>query len=516
MREVSAGLLVTVAAVPLAIGLADVAGVPPVAGLLTCIWPLVVFALLGSSPHLKLGMDASSALLIAATVPALVAGSPDEYVAVAAGLTLLSGGLILAAGVLRVGVVADLLSLPVLVGYTAGIAISVMISQLPRMLGYDATGGNDVQLLANTLGELGSAHGPTVATAAVSFAALVALRRALPAVPAGAVVLVVGIALSSLLDLAGRGVATVGTLPSGLPAPSIPGASAATWGELIVPAVGVAIVIAADSMITSRSFATRLHYHLDTNRDLVGLGAANVASALTGGVAASASYSRTAIAERNGSRSQLAGVVAAGFMALVLLVLTGALAPTPLALLSAVVVDALVRLADPRAFAGLARVRRVEVGIAVLTTTGVLVVGLLPTILVAVGCVLLLALSDLVRAWRGGREEPRHPRLGRFVPDDGVGPALRCAWHGPLVFLNVERFRRSVLDVTLRTPDLRTFVLDAGDVTMLDATAAGMLAELETAMRDRGIGLTVDGLAEPFARRLAASRVSDRRAGDAR
>lgn len=514
-KELSAAALITATAVPLSIGLAAVAGVPPVAGLLTCVWPLVLFALLGSSPHLKVGLDASSAALIAATVPAMVAGNPDRYLPLAAVMTAMTGLIIVIAGLLRLGILADLLALPVLVGYTAGIAISVIISQLPRMLGYPATGTNDITFLADVMANLSATHVATALLAVGSLVAIALLRRLFPALPAGAVVLVAGIVLSWAVDLDALGVATVGAIPSGLPLPSIPQASAAEWLDLLGPAAGVALVIAADSVITSGSFAARLGYHVDASKDLRGLGAANLASSVTGGVIASASYTRTAIAERSGSRSQVSGVLAALFMAVVLLALTGVLAEVPLAVLAAVVVDAVARLIDPRDVARLARVRRPEAVIALLTAIGVLVIGLLPTIVLAIACSLLLALGDLASAWKRHAEKPGHPRFGRFEAGERtVGSVRRFAWHGPLLFLNAGRFRQHVIEVAVNDDaEFTTLVMDAHDVTMLDATAAAALAELEAELATRATTFVAEGLSPDFSRRLTFSRSGRTKSG---
>lgn len=511
-KEASAGALVTVTAIPLAIGLAAVAGVPPVAGLLTCVWPLVLFALLGSSPHLKVGLDASSAAMIAATIPIVVVAGAEHYVSLAAALTALTGLIVLGAGLLRLGVLADLLALPVLVGYTAGIAISVIIGQLPRMLGYSASGeaDNDIDFAVKMLSNLDNISATTALVTVASLVLIWLLRRHLRLIPAAAVVLVLGITASWLFDLAAHGVATVGVIPSGIPAPSVPDISLSQWLELLGPAAGVALVIAADSVITSRSFAARLGYHVDASKDLRGLGAANLASSLTGGVVASASYARTAIAERAGSRTQLSGVLAALVMAAVLLLLTDVLSDAPVAVLSAIVVDAVARLVDPRDFARLARVRRPEALIAILTGFAVLVIGLLPAIALAVGCSLTLALIDLLRAWGVGVEEPRHPRLGRFITSSEPLPSNRAfSWHGPMVFLNAGRFRQQVITLTASNGrPLTALTMDAHDVTMLDATAAAVLAELEAELESRNVTFTTVGLSAEFDRRLRGSRTA--------
>lgn len=507
-KEVSAGALVTTTAVPLAIGLAAVAGVPPVAGLLTCVWPLVLFGLFGSSPHLKVGLDASAAALIAATIPGMVAGEPDRSLALAAALTAITGLLVLLAGLLRLGVLADLLGLPVLVGYTAGIAISVIISQVPRMLGYSASGDNDVSYLMNILSNLSDISVATAMVSTISLVAIWVLRRHFQAIPAAAVVLVLGIVASWILDLSSHGVSTVGFIPSGLPAPSVPDLSLAEWFDLLGPAAGVALVIGADSVITSRSFAARLGYHVDASKDLRGLGAANLASSLTGGVVASASYARTAIADRAGSRSQLSGLLAALLMAIVLLALTGVLSEAPVAVLAAIVVDAVARLIDPHDFARLARVRRPEVLIAFLTTVGVLVVGLLPTIMLAVSCSLLLALVDLMKAWSQGAEEPQHPRLGRFSTTSAEGQSHRSfEWHGPMLFLNAGRFRQRVIELASTSgSSFIALTMDAHDVTMVDATAAAAVAELDEELASRDITFSVIGLSPEFEQRFQLSR----------
>lgn len=503
-NDVVAGVLVTAVAVPLSIGFAEVAGVPPVLGLYTCMLPLAGFALLGSSRHVKLGLDAASAAMFAAALAPLAAtvgGNTTRYLSLVALLTLLVGGLTLLAGLLRLGVLADLLSLPVLIGYQTGIALSVIIGQLPKLLGYTADGNNDVELAVDVARQLGSTSAVTFALGGGTLAVARLMRHWRPELPAGLIVLLGGTVLSVLLDLPSHGVAVVGELPSGLPELGLP---AVTWSDvpaLLGPAAGIALVTSADLVVTSRSFATRLRYRVDASQDLVGLGTANLLSGLSGGLSTSASYARTALSERSGSRTQISSVVAALAMAAVLLVLTEPIAQVPRAVLAAVVVDAVIGLVDVPAFRRLWRGRRSEFAVALFTAAGVLVLGLMATLAVAVAWSVLLFLRRLVRA----EDDVLGRRAGSagWLPLDGASDAqavpgvLVFRWDAPLFFGNAGAFRDRLLDrlaTAEETGAVDWVVVDGAAVSDLDLSAVGELEALAADLAQRGVTLVV---AEP-------------------
>lgn len=500
--DVVAGLLVTAVAVPLSIGFAEVAGVPPVLGLYTCLLPMLGFALLASSRHVKLGLDAASAAMFAAALAPLAAdvgGDGDRYLALVATLTLLVGAITLLAGLLRLGAVGQLLSLPILIGYQTGIALSVIIGQLPRLLGYGADGDNDLLLAIDVARGLGGTSATTLAVGGGALVLARVLRRARPGLPAGLLVLVLGTLASVLLDLDRHGVATVGALPSGLPELGLPTVRMSDVLSLVAPAAAIALVTSADVVVTSRSFATRLRYRVDPSQDLVGLGTASLLSGLSGGLAASASYARTALSERTGSRTQLSSVAAAAAMAAVLLFLTDPIGDVPRAVLSAVVVDAVLTLVDTSGFHGLWRGRRSEFAVAAFTAGGVLVLGLLTTLAVAVAWTVLLFLRRLTAAEVQvlGRDKHSADWVPLAAHAPGVQGLLVFRWDAPLFFANAAAFQDRLLDrldAAERAGRVDWVVVDGSAISELDLSGVGELESLRADLAERGIRLVV---AEP-------------------
>jgi high affinity sulfate transporter 1 len=508
-RDLTAGVLIVALAIPLSMGMAELAGMPPVAGLYSCILPLVAYAFFGSSPQLVVALDASTAAMLGAAVAPLAGGDPLRYAALAGGLTLLVGIVLLAAGAARLGLIADFLSEPVLLGYQAGLALVVAAGQLPRLLGVtvqsDTTLGQYWELLAG----LGGAQPWSAALGIAALLIVLLSRRLWPVVPGALVALVLGAAVVYAFDLESAGVAVLGEIPSGLPPLGVPDVSWGDLRQLLPAAAAIALLAAADTLVSSRVFAARGRYSVDADRDLVGLGAANAVSALSGGIATSASAARTAVAESVGSRTQVAGLTAAALMVVVLLVLTGPLAYVPVAVLAAIVVAAVLRLIDLKALRTLSRVRRVELVIALAALTGVVAVGLLQGVVIAMG----LSLLDFL--WRTSR--PHDAVLGRAPgrrgfhditrarDAAGVPGTLVYRFDAPLFYANAERFRSRVLRLVGRHPDTRLVVLDASPIADIDVTAGRMLGELQEQLAADGVRLVVAA---------AVGRVRDLLVGD--
>ncbi len=508
-RDLTAGALIVALAIPLSMGMAELAGMPPVAGLYSCILPLVAYAFFGSSPQLVVALDASTAAMLGAAVAPLAGGDPLRYAALAGGLTLLVGIVLLAAGAARLGLIADFLSEPVLLGYQAGLALVVAAGQLPRLLGVtvqaDTTLGQYWELLAG----LGGAQPWSAALGIAALLIVLLTRRLWPVVPGALVALVLGAAVVYAFDLESAGVAVLGEIPSGLPPLGVPDVSWGDLRQLLPAAAAIALLAAADTLVSSRVFAARGRYAVDADRDLVGLGAANAVSALSGGIATSASAARTAVAESVGSRTQVAGLTAAALMVVVLLVLTGPLAYVPVAVLAAIVVAAVLRLIDLKALRTLSRVRRVELVIALAALIGVVAVGLLQGVVIAMG----LSLLDFL--WRTSR--PHDAVLGRApgrsgfhditrVRDaTGVPGALVYRFDAPLFYANAERFRSRVLRLVGRHRGTRLVVLDASPIADIDVTAGRMLGELQEQLAADGVRLVVAA---------AVGRVRDLLVGD--
>jgi high affinity sulfate transporter 1 len=506
--DVAAGVLVTAVAVPLGVGFAEVAGVPPIIGLYTSMLPLAGYALLGSSRHVKIGLDASSAAMFAAALTPLAAGAGGagtaRHLALAATLAILVGVIVLLAGVLRLGVIGDLLSHPVLAGYQTGIALSVVIGQLPKLLGFSASGDTDVRKLADVVSKLDATSIRTLAIGASALVIMRLLRWRRPAVPAALLVLVVATVASALAGFDDHGIAILGSLPSGLPDLALPHVGIGDVVDLVPAAAGIALVTSADVILTSRSFAVRLGYRVSPSQDLIGLGAGNVLSGLTGGLSTSASYARTAISERTGSRTQVSSIVAALAMALVLVALTSPLRYVPQAVLGAVVVDAVLGLVDVRAFRRLWRVSRPELVVALATVIGVLVLGLLPAIGLAVAWSMLVILRRVIRAEDAvlGRRPGRADwfAIDRYADAVAEPGLLVYRWDAPLFFGNAGVFRQRLLERLADTDRMtaetggtavRWLVIDGSAISELDVTAVDMLRDLADDLDSRGIALVL-------------------------
>ncbi|MEE4275673.1 MAG: sulfate permease [Thermoleophilia bacterium] len=494
-RDLTAGVLIVALAIPLSMGMAELAGMPPVAGLYSCILPLVAYAFFGSSRQLVVALDASTAAMLAAAVAPLAGGDPLRYAALAGGLTLLVGVVLLVAGVARLGLIADFLSEPVLLGYQAGLALVVVASQLPRMLGLTVEAEATLERYLEILRGLGDIEPAAAAVGLATFATVVLLRRWRPTVPGALLALVAGALAVFVFDLEQRGVAALGKLPSGLPDLAVPDVALGDLRTLLPAAAAIALVAAADTLVSSRAFAVRGGYEVKANGDLIGLGAANISSAVSGGITASASAARTAVAESVGSRSQVAGLTAAALMAAVLLFLTGPLAYVPVATLAAIVIVAVLRLIELPTLRTLWRVRRVEWAIAIAAAAGVVAIGVLEGVVIAMG----LSLLDFL--WRTTR--PRDAVLGAVPGRAGYHDVARARgartlpgvlvyrFGAPLFYANSERFRARVRTLVRRGDGTRLVVVDASTIPDIDVTAGRMLGELQEELAARGVRLVV-------------------------
>jgi high affinity sulfate transporter 1 len=505
-HDVAAGLVLTALLVPQGMAYAELAGLPPVVGIYATMLPLLAYAVFGPSRILVLGPDSAVAPVVAAAVIPIAGDDPAERVALASLLALVVGALCIAGGIARLGILTDLISKPVRVGYLAGIAVVVLVDQVPQMLGLDGSGDDfmaDVEHLATTRPDIELAP---LAIGVASFAVIIACKRLAPQIP-GALIAVVGsIAVVSALDPAG--VATLGLVPEGLPALALPDTAGADLGEILLPALAIALVAFADTSVLSRSYASKLGHRVDQNQELAALGTANVAASLFQGFPISSSSSRTPVAEAAGARTQLAGVVAAIALGVVLVVATGLFENLPLVTLSAVIVAAVLGLIDVRAFRFLRRVDPTEFRLAIAAALGVALLGVLPGIGVAVG---LSVLNLLWRAWhpytavlarvnglKGYHDLRRHPE-GRSVPG-----LLLFRFDAPLIFANADVFRDGVLRAVERAAGpIRRVVVAAEPITDLDSTAAEAVAALHGQLRAQGVTLTFAELKDPVKDKLA-------------
>ncbi len=498
--DLIAGVVVWSVVTPQAVAYAQIAGLPPEAGLMAAPVAMLGYGLIGTSRQLVVSATTATSAVSAAAVGPLADGDPIRFAALSAALALVTAAVLIGAGLLRLGAISDLVSKPVMTGFLFGLGLTIMIGQLPSVIGVEPGDGNFFPRLWDLLGDLGDVDGATLAVGVGSIAVLLLGRRFVPRVPSTLLVLVLAIATAALLDLGSHGVALVGDVPTALPDPAIPHVSADDFIALIAPALGV-LVVSAEAVGVARSLATEHGYRVDPNRDLVGLGAANLLAGLSSGFVQSGGASQTAAADGAGGRSQLAALIAAG-----LIVLTGAfLAPLfedlPQATLGAIVVVAVAgffRVEELRRFARIRRSAGVFAGIALV---GVLVLGVLQGLVVAAGLTLVYVVQRLSRpdvgvlardpasgAW-GWAE--RHP--GWREPDGVV--VVRS--DGPLFYTNADAVKQRALALADTAPKPSALVLDLAGTTELDVQAADMLGELVDALGADGIELRLVNVRSP-------------------
>lgn len=509
-RDIGAGVALTAVLVPVGMAYAEAAGLPAITGLYATIAPLLAYAVFGPSRILVLGPDSALAAIIAATVLPLAAGDPDRAVGLASALALLSGALCVVAGLARLGFVTELLSKPIRYGYVNGIAVTVLISQLPKLLGFHVEGNT---LLTGAAGVVsGIVQGRANLTACIigfgSVALILALKRWAPRVPGVLIAVVLATLAASVFHLASTtGLSVVGAMPQGLPTVHLPAVSVADLKPLLAGAAAVALVSFADMSVLSRTFALRNGYEVDPNEELVALGAANVAAGLFQGFSITSSSSRTPVAEAAGARSQITGVVGALCIGLLLLYAPALLANLPHAVLGAVVIAACISLVEVAGLRRLYQLRASEFALSVVCFLGVALMGVVQGIFIAVG----LALIALIwRAWRpydavlgrvdglkGYHDITRHPE-GKRVPG-----LVLFRWDAPLFFANAEIFHNHVLAAIADAPTrTRWVVVAAGPVTDVDLTAADVLKNLDQELKREGIELCFAEMKGPVKDRL--------------
>src|SRR5262245_6652206 len=392
-KDLIAGITVAALAMPAGMAYAQLAGLPPVTGLYALLLPPVAYALFGSSRRLIVGPEAAIALMTAGAVAPLAGGSATKYAELAAALGVVVAVIYAAARLLRLGWLADYFSRPVLVGYIHGVAVVLIIGQLEKLFGLSIDAADPLPQLAEAISEIGSASVVTTAVGFASLAVVLLLRRFVPRAPGALIVVVAGIVVSYIADLSAHGVATVGTIPAGLPSLALPHAGFADALQLVPAALGLFAVGHADASRTGRSVAGQAREHVRANQELVALGAANLAGGLCQGFPVGASGSRTAVNAQVGGRTQAVGIFSAIVIAIVLLFLTEPVSYLPSACLGAVIVAAALGLIDPAAWHGLARLGRSEVLIAAVTMFAVVLFGVLQALIVAVA----LSIVDVVR-----------------------------------------------------------------------------------------------------------------------
>jgi sulfate permease, SulP family len=516
--DLIAGLTVWAVLVPEALAYASIAGVSPVVGLYAAPGALILYAAFGSSRHLVTGPMAATAALSAAAVGDLTAGDSDEFLQLTITLGIVVGILALAAGIARLGFLAGFISEPVLKGFIVGLALTIIIGQVPKLLGVPKGEGDFFEQLWDLLGNLGETSGVTLMVGLLSLVLVVGLKEYAPIVPGSLVAVLFGIVLVHLFDLEQHGVAIVGQIDSGLPSLGLPDVAAHRYLDLAPAAVGVMLVGFAESLGAAKTYAARDHYEIDPNRELIGLGAANLGAGLSSGMVVNGSLSKTAVNASAGARSELSGLVVAALTVVTLLFLTGLFEDLPEATLAAVVIAALVELVDIRSLRALYRVRSGVLGpvaarpdfvAAIAALLGVLVFDTLPGLFIGIGIAVILLVYRASRPHvavlgRAPGAETHWTDVARHPEDAQVPGVVVLRPEAGLFFANADWVRD---EIRSRAEGAHAIVLDAESMPFLDVTAVQMLAELTEDLERRDVRLVV-------AREMGQVRDVVRRAGD--
>ncbi|HSS12086.1 MAG TPA: sulfate permease [Acidimicrobiales bacterium] len=486
-----AGLVLAAILVPQGMAYADLAGLPPVTGLYTTVACLVGYAAFGPSRVLVLGPDSSvSPMIFAAITPLLAGGGTSKAIALAGMLALMVGLIEVGLGLAKLGFVADLLSSEVQVGYMNGLAVTIIVGQLPKLFGFSTkaeTFRGEVRAFLSGLDQ--TVAGALVVGLAV-LAVLLVLPRITRRVPAVLVAIAGATIVSAVLGLHGRGVSTVGTLPRGVPVPSLPWTKVSDAVPLVAAAVGITLVSLTDTIATASSFAARRGEEVQPNQEMIGMGAANLAAGFLQGFAVSTSGSRTAVAEQSGAKSQLTSLVGAGVVVILLLFLNSLVADLPQSALAAVLIAAALSLMDIGALRRYFRVRKSALVLSLSATAGVIVLGVLQGIVIAIGLSVLLFFS---RGWRphgevlgqvenlaGWHSVERYPDARELT---GI---VVYRWEAPLFFANSPAFREQVRRL-VRDRRPSWVVVQCEAITDVDVTAAQMLEQLDLELNSSGV-----------------------------
>ena len=508
--DVVAGITVAAYAVPQVMAYAELAGLPAVTGLYAILVPLAVYAVLGSSRQLSVGPESTTALLTAVAIAPLAGGDPARHAALAAMLAVMMGAYCFVAWGLRLGFVADLLSRPVLVGYMAGVAVTMVVGQLGTITGVDVTGGSVIDRVESFVTGVATFDPITTVLSVVVLGSLLAIHRWLPKAPGPLIVVAGAAALVAFTGITDR-VEVVGAIPFGLPPLSVPDVSVSDIRVLAWPALGLMIVGYTDNVLTARSFANRRREEVDANTELLALGASNLGAGLAQGMPISSSGSRTALGDASGSTTQLYSLVALAAIVVTLFLFRGVLAVFPRAALGALVVYAALQLVDVDEFVHLRRFRMAELGLALATTVAVVVLDILTGVLVAVGLSVVELLSRVARP---------HDAIQGLVPDlagmhdiDDYPEAATVPglvvyrYDSPLFFANAANFRRRAIAAVDHMEQVdgpvHWLLLNVESNVEIDSTAVAGLEELRHQLEQRGIVLALARVKQDLAVQLA-------------
>ncbi|EKT0635077.1 SulP family inorganic anion transporter [Pseudomonas aeruginosa] len=493
--DVQAGLSVAAIQIPTAIAYAQIAGFPPQVGLYACILPMLIYALIGSSRQLMVGPDAATAAMVAAAITPLAAGDPQRLVDLSMIVAIMVGLFSIVAGLARAGFIASFLSRPILVGYLNGIGLSLLVGQLGKLFGYEAATSGFVAGILALLENLLHIHWPTLILGSLSLLLMVLLPRRFPQLPGALCGVLLASLAAALLGLDRYGVELLGEVPAGLPQLSWPQTSLEELKSLLRDATGITVVSFCSAMLTARSFAARHGYSINANHEFVALGLANIGAGVSQGFAISGADSRTAVNDMVGGKTQLVGVIAALVIAATLLLLNKPLGWVPMPALGAVLLLAGWGLIDVQALKGFWKLSRFEFSLCLLTTVGVISVGVLPGIFVAVSIAVLRLLyytyrpSDAVLGWMHGIDG--QVELAKYPQATTLPGLVIYRFDAPLLFFNADYFKQRVLAVVDGSERPNAVLLNAEAMTNLDISGLATLHEVQQILKAQGVHLSL-------------------------
>lgn len=495
-RDLLAGLSVAAIAMPVGIAYAGIIGLPLQTGLYSCIFPMIAYAIFGSSKQLIVGPDSATCILVAAAITPLAAVGSAEYATLSVLLALVTGVLCIAFGIFRLDFIANFLSKPILNGYLNGLAISIIVGQFSKVFGYSIKSQGLFRMLYEFFSKIEQTHIITFAIGFSGFIFLRFLKRFIPKVPAPLILVIISILIVSLLGLDKHGVVVVGSIPAGLPSFGIPSLDFDELIKLFTEATGIVLISYCSMVLTSKSFASKNSYEIDANQDLYALGISNISSGLFQGFVISGADSRTAVADTSGGKTQMTSVIAAGTIILVLMFLTSSLTYLPMAALGAIVISASIGLFNIEYLKKLYHVSRQEFILAVITSVCVLTVGVLPAVIFAVTLALIRLLA---RA-----SSPKDAVLGR-IEDSGnyfdilefpeartIPGILIYRFDANILFFNADKFRSRIRYLVENSGDkIKHVLIDAESMVIIDITGADTFSELIAELKKKNISVSI-------------------------
>jgi SulP family sulfate permease len=502
--DLFAGVTIFAMLVPQGIAYAQLAGVSPVAGLYTAIGAILGYALFGSSQRLMIGPESTTALMVATAVaPVAAGGDPARFALLVTLMALLVGVITLIAGLARFGFLADFVSKPILIGYITGVAIIMIVSQLGKLFGIPIQNENFILQIVELFTHLGQTHILTLVIGLVLLVFLLVLRRFAPRVPGGLIVVVVMTIISAILQLDTYGVAVVGPITPGLPKLGLPDVSLSDVWNLLPPSLILTLIVFTDAVLTARAFADKRGEKVNANRELIGLAASNIISGLFQGFPAGASQSRTAVDDTSGGKTQLVGIVAAALLVAFLLWFTHLLESLPQMVLGVIIIAAAISLIEIKPLLQVYRVRRVEFFLALVTLIGVLSIGVMAGILVAVLLALIVVIGRISRphdAVSGAvKGVDGYQDIEAYANSETEPGLIVYRFDAPLFFANADYFLNQVQElIDEAIPSIGWLLIDAEAIVDIDVTAVETLSKLQSELEGKGVVMAIARASQPL------------------